>query len=142
MEICWKSIHRPSLDHIWICIKTRTGEAILSNKMYHYVFSAYISNGLIGVQSTMIHFVTLHGFSSSGFDIYSNMDHFKLMYWFLTKFHVLNSQKRGVELIIYWGSPCGYLSIGESWGWKIWVVSFILIVLLSEHEEKSKFNFA
>ena len=137
----WKLVENQYIGLTWICIKTRTGDAILSNKMYHYVFSTYIFIGLIGVQSNMIHFVTLHGFSSSGFDIYSNMDHVKLIYRFLTKFHVLNPQKKEVELVVYWGSPCGYVSIGGSRGWKIWIVSFILIVLLSKHEKKSKFNF-
>ena len=66
--------------HIQLYIKTRTGEAILGNKMYHYVFVTYRLNGLKVVQSSVIHFVTLHRIASSGFDIYSSMDHVKPMY--------------------------------------------------------------
>ena len=71
-----------------------------------------------------------------------NMDHNKPLFKFSTNFHVQNPLKRGLILAINWDSPCGYLSLGGGWVWNIWVVSFILVVFLSEPKRKPKFHFA
>ena len=89
----------------------------------------------------MLQFMTLYGLAVSFYDIISKFRSNRAYILIFIKIAIWRDLVCGVDLGHFWGTSLGYLSLGWGRGWNIGVVSFILVVLLSDPQRNSKFNF-